>query len=59
PLDSLVAQVLDQSGSMEAVETLILESAVEKANGNLSQAARLLGMTRPQLAYRLKKRDGD
>ncbi|MCG7991585.1 MAG: sigma 54-interacting transcriptional regulator [Candidatus Thiodiazotropha lotti] len=59
PLDSLVAQVLDQSGSMEAVETLILESAVEKANGNLSQAAKLLGMTRPQLAYRLKKRDGD
>ena len=34
-------------------------AAVEKANGNLSQAARLLGMTRPQLAYRLKKRDGD
>ncbi|MCU7845276.1 MAG: sigma 54-interacting transcriptional regulator [Candidatus Thiodiazotropha sp. (ex Monitilora ramsayi)] len=59
PLDSLVEKVLDQSGSLEAVETLMLESAVDKANGNLSQAARLLGMTRPQLAYRLKKRDSE
>jgi transcriptional regulator with PAS, ATPase and Fis domain len=59
PLNSLVSDVLEQSGSLEAVETLLLKSAVEKANGNLSQAARLLGMTRPQLAYRLKKRNGD
>jgi transcriptional regulator with GAF, ATPase, and Fis domain len=28
---------------------------VTKANGNLSSAARLLGITRPQLAYRLKR----
>ena len=58
PLETLVGKVIDQSGSLEDVETMLLETAVEKANGNLSQAARLLGMTRPQLAYRLKKRDG-
>lgn len=28
---------------------------VKKADGNLSRAARMLGITRPQLAYRLKK----
>jgi DNA-binding NtrC family response regulator/predicted hydrocarbon binding protein len=58
PLEALIGKVIDQSGSLEDVETLMLETAVEKASGNLSQAARLLGMTRPQLAYRLKKRDG-
>jgi len=30
---------------------------VSRAGGNLSEAARLLGMTRPQLAYRLKHRN--
>jgi hypothetical protein len=34
---------------------MLLEGAVAKANGNLSSAARLLGITRPQLAYRLKR----
>jgi two-component system response regulator HydG len=34
----------------------VLDHAVARARGNLSEAARLLGMTRPQLAYRLKHR---
>ena len=34
---------------------MLLETAVDKARGNLSSAARLLGLTRPQLAYRLKR----
>ncbi|MEJ2465349.1 MAG: sigma 54-interacting transcriptional regulator [Candidatus Thiodiazotropha sp.] len=59
PVDTLVRRLLEQSGSLEDVETIMLETAVEQANGNLSQAARMLGMTRPQLAYRLKKRDSD
>jgi transcriptional regulator with GAF, ATPase, and Fis domain len=29
--------------------------AVKQSGGNLSAAARLLGLTRPQLAYRLRK----
>jgi DNA-binding Lrp family transcriptional regulator len=28
---------------------------VDKARGNLSSAARMLGLTRPQIAYRLKR----
>ncbi|MEJ2592089.1 MAG: sigma 54-interacting transcriptional regulator, partial [Candidatus Thiodiazotropha sp.] len=39
-IEALVEQVLERTGSLDDVETLLLESAVEKANGNLSQAAR-------------------
>jgi two-component system, NtrC family, response regulator HydG len=41
--------------SLDDVESVLLKAAVARANGNLSSAARALGMTRPQLAYRLKK----
>jgi len=33
-----------------------MDHAVTRARGNLSEAARLLGLTRPQLAYRLNRR---
>ncbi|CAM2152501.1 Transcriptional regulatory protein XylR [Pararobbsia alpina] len=42
--------------SLDDIETALLKSAVERAQGNLSAAARLLGITRPQLVYRLKSR---
>lgn len=42
--------------SLDDIETALLKSAVQRAQGNLSAAARLLGITRPQLAYRLKSR---
>jgi DNA-binding protein Fis len=32
-----------------------MQAAMQRAGGNLSRAARLLGITRPQLAYRLKR----
>jgi DNA-binding NtrC family response regulator len=41
--------------TLDRVEAMLLETAVDKARGNLSSAARLLGLTRPQLAYRLKR----
>ena len=37
------------------IEDTILREAVRRSEGNLSGAARTLGMTRPQLAYRLGK----
>ncbi len=40
---------------LDELEKALLQSAVRKAGGNLSHAARLLGITRPQLSYRLKK----
>lgn len=41
--------------SLDDVESVLLKAAMARADGNLSSAARALGMTRPQLAYRLKK----
>jgi DNA-binding NtrC family response regulator/predicted hydrocarbon binding protein len=51
-----VAGILDGLDSLDNLEGRLLEEAVERSNGNLSAAARLLGITRPKLAYRLKKR---
>ena len=46
--------------TLHQVEAMLLETAVDKARGNLSSAARMLGLTRPQLAYRLKRlHEGD
>jgi len=46
--------------TLDQVEAMLLETAVDKARGNLSSAARMLGLTRPQLAYRLKRlNEGD
>ena len=42
--------------SLPALEQQLLEEAVARANGNLSSAARTLGITRAQLAYRLQRR---
>ncbi len=51
----LCEQLLNEAFSLEQMEEQLIRSAMERAEGNVSQAARLLGMTRPQLAYRLKK----
>ncbi len=48
-------RLLNESFDMEKMELQLLERAMEKADGNVSKAARLLGLTRPALAYRLKK----
>lgn len=45
----------DGSLNLNSIESKILQEAVAKADGNLSQAAKLVGLTRPQLAYRLSK----
>ena len=40
--------------TLDQVEAILVEAAVDKARGNLSAAARMLGLTRRQLAYRQK-----
>ncbi|MCX7175355.1 MAG: sigma-54-dependent Fis family transcriptional regulator [Proteobacteria bacterium] len=52
---SICAAVFNGVMTLNQVETLLLETSVDKARGNLSSAARMLGLTRPQLAYRLKR----
>nr|AFP97332.1 phenol degradative gene activator [Arhodomonas sp. Seminole] len=56
-LDELADLVLDRQASLDELEPRLIRHAVRRASGNLSQAARSLGMTRPQLAYRMKKYD--
>ncbi|RJG02494.1 sigma-54-dependent Fis family transcriptional regulator [Noviherbaspirillum sedimenti] len=49
-------QLLSDGFDLNAHEDSLLKFAVDKANGNLTHAARLLGITRRQLSYRLSKR---
>ena len=51
----LCEAVLNGVMTLDEVEEMLIETAVDKARGNLSSASRLLGLTRPQLAYRLKR----
>ncbi len=44
-----------EAKDIEAMERDLYRSAYEQANGNVSQAARALGITRATLEYRLKK----
>ncbi|WP_372694052.1 sigma 54-interacting transcriptional regulator [Immundisolibacter sp.] len=53
-----LAPLLQSTGTsaLEAAEQTLIELALEQADGNLAQAARQLGISRRQLAYRLDKR---
>ena len=42
--------------SLDDIEDLLLKKAIERTHGNIAAAARLLGITRPQMVYRLKHR---
>ena len=45
--------------TLEAVERLMIERALERSDGNVSEAARRLGITRMAMRYRLQKYRGD
>ena len=54
-IDALLGQDID----LPALESALIEEAVARNHGNLAAAARLLGITRPQLSYRLAKIRGE
>ena len=57
---ALCEAVCNGAMTLDEVEAMLLEATMDKARGNMSSAARTLGLTRPQLAYRLKRlHDGD
>jgi DNA-binding NtrC family response regulator len=58
PIDchSLLDQLQGCGQGVEELEYALLREAVERSNGNLSAAARLLGLTRAQLSYRLTRK---
>lgn len=52
--------MLQRSGlTLDAMEDALIREAVQRAGGNLSAAARALGITRPQLSYRLSRIQDD
>jgi two-component system response regulator AtoC len=52
--DGIVVRV-DGSMSMELIEQRVLEEALKRRDGNVTQAARLLGMSRQSMRYRVEK----
>jgi transcriptional regulator with PAS, ATPase and Fis domain len=52
-------ELIDRKLSINAMEKMLIQEAVERSKGNISAAARLLGLTRPQLSYRLNKLQDD
>ncbi len=58
PSDRPLCDAILSSGlSLDEIEARVLREAVSRADGNLAAAARLLGITRPQLNYRLKRNE--
>jgi transcriptional regulator with PAS, ATPase and Fis domain len=55
-VDRFLDHVLDKRIGLDDVETVLIDAAVKRAGGNLSSAARLLGISRAQIGYRLKRR---
>lgn len=53
PKNDIFDAVLNGDMTLDQCEARLIQAAVDKAKGNLSSAARMLGLTRPQLAYRL------
>ena len=54
-LTSLFDELQKRGLSLDALEDGLIQQAVDRAGGNLSAAARSLGLTRPQLSYRLQR----
>lgn len=53
--DALAEHLLGTGLSLEQMEHSMIRGALRRAEGNVSKAAKLLGVTRPVLDYRLKK----
>ncbi|MBN0987980.1 sigma 54-interacting transcriptional regulator [Amphritea pacifica] len=54
-LDRFLALSQSESLSLESLELRLIQEAVERCRGNLAAAARMMGLSRAQLAYRLSK----
>lgn len=53
--DDFVDMFFSAQNNLYEIEEVLLKEAVNRAQGNLSRASRMLGMSRPQLAYRIGK----
>ena len=48
-------RILDDGVGLAELEQRVVDRALERSGGNVSQAAKLLGLSRAQMAYRVKK----
>jgi DNA-binding NtrC family response regulator len=55
PLPDLPYRLPSEGVSLEAVEIALIKQALERAGGNKTRAAELLGLTRHTLLYRMEK----
>ncbi|CAG1017918.1 Phenol regulator MopR [Burkholderiaceae bacterium] len=53
--EALYDEVMNRGLSLDELEDALIREAVHRAGGNLAAAARALGITRPQLSYRLQR----
>lgn len=49
--------IKDEEGDIDSIMDNIINSGMEEAHGNITEAGRLLGMTRARVAHRLKRLD--
>src|SRR5262249_19775251 len=56
--DGLALQIPEAGIDLEALERNLILKALEKTDGNVTRAARLLGLSRRTLQYRLEKIQG-
>jgi len=56
---SLLDEVLSQHIPIDDIEYGLITEAIKRANGNLSEAARMLGVKRAYVSYRIKNRHHD
>lgn len=52
---NLAEQILNNQISLEELEGTLIQQALTNSTGNVSVAARLLGLSRAAFAYRLKR----
>lgn len=55
-VDKLVAGLADAGCDLPQLEGLLIEQVMSRARGNVTKAARMLGISRATLDYRLKKK---
>ncbi|MCP4597122.1 sigma-54-dependent Fis family transcriptional regulator [Neptuniibacter sp.] len=58
-LNRQAQELLKDGFDMEAFEEVLIHNAMQQCEGNVSKAARKLGISRPTLAYKLKKISGE
>ncbi|MHA3058983.1 sigma 54-interacting transcriptional regulator [Acinetobacter sp. ANC 5584] len=54
-VDSFIDHFFNESITLEDVESILVDAAIKRSEGNLCAAARTLGITRAQIGYKKKK----